>query len=839
MTVFFDKLATQIIDSDGYKEASNSLFSSYVKNLISSEEKLERSEVKKLITSAQALYNSENKAFQNEGAILLSMLLDICANDYPDIVPIAHSMFANSGNFPNIQLLRERYSKLNFKFSFYSEAKIQFRQSLNTVPELDVTLTDFQRSLWKDLSLDKDIITSAPTSAGKTYIILNYLLNRVINSDGAFAAIIVPTRALISEVAGKIYELATNFGYENEIEICTVPTDKEVAFAAKTFFVMTQERLHEILLRGDLYFNYLFIDEAQNITDMSRGVLLHLTIEKMLDDSLPQIIISMPSSKYQNSFSSIFKDIQFEKEITNNSPVAKIIISVVPKGKNLLLSRHNSEDVTNIKKEFKGTGLSDIVYRLGKGESNIIYRNRTDHCEQMADKIAELIPDTDIEGNPDLEEAASYVEEFIHEEFSLASNLRKSVAFHYGPLPSSIRVMIENLVKNGDIKYITCTNTLAEGINLPAKNLFLQNPQQPVMAEPWKRLDDVKIDNITGRAGRMLSHFSGNIFLIEPDEWKYQDYFEEDTENEEKIPTYFKSLNEELKLVLKALKGAYDHDDEDQYRLYTVANKLIKEFESEKLESTLNAPELTLKKSEKTLLRENIQEAHDNLKVSIFTLEANPTIGYIQQNKLYDFLEKQTSFEQWVLPHPQSTDLYDTLLRVCDILQQLGVYRSADSYSLKHMCSIARKWVKGESLKDIIADQIKWDLKDSIEKGKSPNSVNKSVRNVIKVINNDIRFRLSNALRCYQILLANILVSKEIKLANVKLHSYIEVGASDDRMISLINLGLSREAAKEIHDELAKNQAVLTSNDLLQLNNSGSLDRIHAITKKELTELLT
>lgn len=457
MIAFLDKLATQIVGSEGYKEASNALFSSYIKSLIASEEKLERSEVKKLITSAQALYNSGNKDFQNEGAILLSMLLDICASDYPDIVPIAHSMFANSGNFPNIELLAKRHPKLEFKYSFYSQAEMEFRQSLNTVPELDVTLTDFQRSLWKDLSSDKDIITSAPTSAGKTYVILNYLLNRVINSDGSFAAIIVPTRALISEVAGKIYELASDLGYENKIEICTVPTDKEKAFAAKTFFVMTQERLHEILLRGDLYFNYLFIDEAQNITDMSRGVLLHLTIEKMLDDSLPQVIISMPSPKYQNSFSSVFKDIEFTKEITNNSPVAKIMISVAHKGAKLILSRHNSNNETTIPKEYKGTEIYKTVYRLGKGESNIIYRNRTDYCEDMANNIADLILDADVEINEELEEAASYVEEFIHEEFSLASNLRKGVAFHYGPLPSSIRVMIENLVKDGNIKYIACT----------------------------------------------------------------------------------------------------------------------------------------------------------------------------------------------------------------------------------------------------------------------------------------------------------------------------------------------------------------------------------------------
>lgn len=838
MTEFSDSLATNIINSAGYKKTSGLLFDLYVQRLIDSGEKLERSEVKKLISSAQIFYMSDDKVLRNEGAIILSMMLDICTKDYPDIVPIAHSMFANSGDFPNIHLLNKRHPELNFKYNFYSEAQIEFRQNLNTVKGLNFPLTDFQRSLWDDLTSDKDVITAAPTSAGKTYIILNYLLHKVAKSDGSFAAVVVPTRALISEVAGKIYELAKELNYEEEIEICTIPS-KEGRFGKKTFFVMTQERLHEVLLSGDVYFDYLFIDEAQNIANNSRGVLLHLTIEKLLEDSLPQIIISMPSPSYQDSFSTIFKDIEFKKEITSRSPVAKVIMSVVPKNRELVITRHNSTNVKHIQKEFKGTHLADIVYRLGKGQSNIIYRNRTDYCETIADKIADLVTET--KQNPQLEEAASYVEEFIHKDFSLANNLRKGVAFHYGPLPSSIRVMIENLVKDDDlpIQFIVCTGTLAEGVNLPAKNLFLQNPARTEMLESNQRLENVTIDNITGRAGRMLQHFSGNIFLIEPETWTFKDYFDDGPDEEEKIPTYFKSLNEEFDSILNALKGIYAHDEKDQYKLYTIANKLIKEFASEKLANTLDAEELTIGREKKELLRENIKLAHSKLKVAAFTLEANPTVGYIQQNKLFTFLSEQEDLKEWTLPHPKSADLYKTLLKVCHTLQEFGVYIPSDNYTLNQICFLTRKWVQGDTLKGMISDQIKWDKGEAEKHDKDPSSVNISVRKVIKVINNDIRFRLSNALRCYQVLLNNILVAKGLELPNVKLHSFIEVGAYEDRMIGLINLGLSREAAKEIHDTLSKNETINSSNDLLKLYNTGKLNNIHAIIKKELIELLT
>lgn len=835
MTEFLNKLADRVVNSDGYTKASGSLFESYVLDLTDTSKELKRSEIKKLISSAQIFYGSENKSLRREGAAILSMLLDICGNENQDILPVANSLFVNSGDFPNIKLLNERYPDLNFRYNFYSDAQIAFRQSLNTVSDLGFPLTDFQRSLWEDLSSDKDVITSAPTSAGKTHIILHYLLKSMAESDGSFAAIVVPTRALISEVAGKIYELLKECGYEDDIEICTVP--KEGDFGDKTFFVMTQERLHEVLLRGDIYFDYLFIDEAHNISDKSRGVLLHLTIERMLEDSFPQVIISMPSQSYQDSFSSIFKEVEFKKVLTQRSPVAKVIMSVEPEGRDLVVSRHGSTNTTRIQKGFTGRNLADIVYKLGKGQSNIIYRNRTDYCEDFANKVASLV--ADIPDNPLLEEAADYVEEFVHDKFSLAENLRKGIAFHYGPLPSSIRVMVENLVKDDHIKFIACTSTLAEGVNLPAKNLFLKNPVQPVMHQTPERIDDVKINNITGRAGRMLQHFSGNIFLIEPESWAFKDYFDEATEEEEKIPTYFKSLNEDLDKIISALSGVISHDEKDQYRLYTIANKLIKEFASGRIENTLQAEELSLTGKEKALLQRSVVQAHNNLKVAAFTLEANPTVGYIQQNKLFSFINDQKLFDSWVLPHPKSMDLYDTLLKVCYKLNECGVYIPSESYTLEYICTITKKWVQGNSLKDIISEQIEWDAKYAKRQFKSPSSINASVRNVIKVINNDIRFRLSNALRCYQVLLDNVLLDKEVDISNVKLHSFIEIGACDDRMINLINIGLSREAAKEIDANLSGSEKVSGSNELLELFHSGKLDGIHAITKKELVGLLS
>jgi len=830
MSSFYKELSSQIIETDGYARACDVLFNAYISKLANSNYEIGENTIKKLSTSIQYFYQSNYEKHKNEGAILLSMLLYVAGDEIHELVVIANNVFSQSGDFPNVNLLRNKFHDFDFKVSIFDEITKDLREEINTVDEIDHPLTDYQRTLWDDLVSDEDVITSAPTSTGKTHIILRYLMEELIKSDGAFTAVVVPTRALISEISGKIYEIAKSKSYEKNIEICTVP--KDGPFKEKTFFVMTQERLFEVLQSGDLYFDYLFIDEAHNISDKSRGVLLHLTLQKLLEGSNPQIITSMPSPRYQNAFDSVFEGIEFTKRSTNHSPVAKLIMSVELKGRKIKISRVGSENTVLVNKMFKGDKLADIVYRLGQGESNIIYQNQTNYCENTARDIAALI--TENIDSLALEEAADYIESFLHKDFSLASNLRKGVAFHYGPLPGVVRIMIENLARDGEVKYIVCTSTLAEGVNLPAKNLFLKNPTQATpRGEPSGRLEDVKLDNITGRAGRMLEHFAGNVFLVDHDNWSFQDYFEEREEEIDKVPTYFKVLNEDLSNVLEALQGNYSHQADDQYTYYTIANKLIKELGQSALHSTFDAKELTLDKREIKQLETQIQEAFDDLRIDTFTLEANPSIGFIQQNKLHNFLSQQDDLADWVLPHPKSNLLYERLEAICHTLYESGIFLPKEANSVSYACLIAKKWMIGDSLRSIIAEQIKNDIEYT-----GDYNCNSSVRKVIRVINNDIRFRMSSALRCYHSLITDVMGARKVDVQSVKLYSFIEVGGCDDRVVNLVNFGLSRETALEVNRILPKNINVDSVSVLRNLFDEQLLDKLHVITKREIKALV-
>ncbi|MBU1042093.1 MAG: DEAD/DEAH box helicase [Proteobacteria bacterium] len=824
MTSFYTKLSAKIASSEDYKSASGLLFDSYIKKTVGEKYSIERDVVRQLATSMQYFYQSDDDQIKQEGAELLSMLLYVAADDVNELVVIADYVFNEAGDFPNITLLQKKFPTINFKISVFDEARKDLRKTLNTVDEIDHPLTDYQRSLWEYLVAGDDVITSAPTSTGKTHVILQFLVDEIAKSSGAFAAIVVPTRALISEVSNKVYDIAKKGSYESDIEICTFPKDR--VYKDKTIFVMTQERLFEILQTGLLSFDYLFVDEAQNISDNSRGVLLHMTLQKLLESGEPQIIISMPSQQYLNAFGSIFSGTEFVKMTTEHSPVAKIIINTRIRGRKIVLSKLKSKFSTTIEKKFINRNIADVAYRLGAGESNIIYRNQTDHCENTASNIADLISNE--KDSPRLTEAADYVSNFLHPDFTLSRNLKKGVAFHYGPLPGVVRRMVESLARDGEIDFMVCTSTLAEGVNLPAKNLFLKNPMQTVMYEQPERLETVRLNNITGRAGRMLEHFSGNIFLIDPEGWRYKDYFESEDEEIEKIPTYYQVINDDLDGVLEALRGTYDHSKDKQYTYYAIANKLLKEFQSEVINATLTAKELELGQKDKDKLLAQIESAYNTLRVDPFTLEANPTVGYLQQNKLYKFLLEKNDLSSWALPHPMAPSLYAQLEKICSELHQAGIFLPSKC-SIAFACVIAKKWVQGDSLRSIITEQIARHPSDTC---------NQNVRVVITAINSDIRFKMASALRCYQLLFTNVVKERGEDVQSVKLHSYIEVGGCEDRFMQLVNLGLSRESAVEIHNNLDKSVQVVGFESFRSLYESNALEKIHPITKKEVERLL-
>jgi hypothetical protein len=81
--------------------------------------------------------------------------------------------------------------------------------------------------------------------------------------------------------------------------------------------------------------------------------------------------------------------------------------------------------------------------------------------------------------------------------------------------PQIVRAKVEDLLRDKHLRFVCCTSTLLQGVNLPTKNIFVENPKRG----PGQPMTAGDFWNLVGRAGRLAKEFQGNIFCINKANW--------------------------------------------------------------------------------------------------------------------------------------------------------------------------------------------------------------------------------------------------------------------------------------------------------------------------------
>lgn len=654
---------------------------------------------------------------------------------------------------------------------------------------------------------------SGPTSMGKTFLMRMYIKHMILSKARKNFAIVVPTKALISEVSESIIrDLGENLSV-SRYRVETAAGSFQDFEGYNYVFVVTPERLLYLLLgNSHLCIDYLFIDEAYEISEKDDRSVFYYKVVELVKSRNEEVSITFATPNIPNPeiyLRLISENINSEDFfISDYSPVSQMRI---------LIDKANNEiSIFNeyATRTLKVCYLPDIntitlIRAMGANGQTIVYCNSRDSAVEMAMEYKKTLLLTP---NDELKELSEEIKKYVHEEYYLAELITYGIAYHIGYLPQAIRKRIEDLYKQGLIKVIFCTSTLLRGVNLPATNLFIMSHKNGN-----RLLSSVDFRNLIGRVGRLGITLNGNAFLVcegSSTSEKFRKLLEAPIPDQQLSITTALSSEEKQSIVQSLYEGDLTLEQNiKKFNNYELARKfsliLVKDILDDRKSCVRN--EFTQFLSEDKVNRikgifsnalscidDDINTSPDQ--ISLLRNEINNGLSYpeyMDYDSILGFLNKLCKIFRWQLYEPN-------LIK--------GTVDSEGNFkSLRHYSVILTMWMRGDRLNWIIKNQIEYHAKNKKEVEVSPqryetyngtkNHDNIIIINVLRTIEDIILFKISNYFLRFS--------AEYKKLHNMAIipndwYEYVEFGASDSLELKLQRLGYSRETAKYIKEYKTK-----------------------------------
>ena len=798
----FDKLFLKSINDEYFEELYYKAELVYANTFFQVDcRKLDDKEVVDLLRFSDILSRSNNVEAQNKAYKIISLLVD----DYKDEVffrTVANSVFVKLGNFPAIEYIG-KYSQESDGASVELALEKSVKETFQKVHASDYVFTDAQYQIFESLKCNNHFSFSGPTSLGKSFIInafIRYLVDEHKGTDNII--ILVPTRALINQT---VINLKKEFSSIENYKILAHPAVSEPFKTDKTryIFVFTPERLVAYLSDGNNpKIDYLFVDEAQKIISEkdSRSPLYYHAILQAERKSI-KLYFASPNIPNPEVFLQLFEKSTDESISVKSSPVAqnRFFIDLVEK-KSMMFSDVNDESYIDL--NFEIDDFNFWLKKLSANQKSIVYCNTKVDTIQYALSFAKTLPD---KNDDKIDEVISIIEEHLHKRYYLIDCLKKGVAFHFGNLPQRIREKVEILFSDKAIDYMFCTSTLLEGVNLPAKNIFILNN-----AIGLTKFSDIDFWNLAGRSGRLAKELSGNIICTrivdKNNRWRNPD----------------KDLSVVRSKDIKPIKPLVINGQKNFYRNIEAAltdgvfsRKNASANEISVWNHYANIAFIHELRADDSALRSNFVSKNENAKgilqkekkknsVPDKILSSSSMIKAKYQNRVCN----DSGLSEKVL---SSEVNYDTVLNNLEMLCDFYSWEDEESSghnpmcrsrdTLKYYAVLMTNWINATPLNRIITSTITyysekrviWDVNELVTfYPSSQNHINMVINQIISDIDNVLRFKIKNYFSNYHDLLNHKLGEDN---SGPNWADFLEYGTTDYRVIELQNMAIPRHLA--------------------------------------------
>ena len=378
-------------------------------------------------------------------------------------------------------------------------------------------------ALSKGVMNGNNILVTTPTSSGKTLIGLMGMIN--ILKKGKKVVYLTPLKALASEKFNEFKVIANLSCFRNRkinIGISTGDYDSTGSeLVNKDVIILTNEKMDSIL-RHDSNWIYdvglFIIDEIHLLTERERGPTLEIILTKIkLMPQKPQIIGI--SATVSNS-DEVAEWLTCEPIQSNWRPT-ELIEGVYNYGK-VTMNDGTNYDIDNIGiSDNSTTGITSLAMDsiTKDGGQSLVFAETRKRSVSLAKKTSEIV--AKYLDKTSLKLAQKTGVEILKEgddtelDRTLSSTVSKGVGFHHAGLGAKSRQIVEKAFRNGIVKILFATPTLAAGVNLPARRVVISS----IFRYDYQYGGNVPMSvlqykQICGRAGRPAYDKYGEAIII-------------------------------------------------------------------------------------------------------------------------------------------------------------------------------------------------------------------------------------------------------------------------------------------------------------------------------------
>ena len=372
-------------------------------------------------------------------------------------------------------------------------------------------------ALSKGLLERRNLLITTPTASGKTLIAVIAAIKPI--EKGLKVVYLTPLRAIATEKYHYLQVLQNIDIIDKRIRIRIATSDYDssgMEVSNADVIILTNEKMDSVIRHGAEWIADvgLFVtDEVHLLGDKERGPTLEMILTK-IRKMYPQSQILALSATVANS-EDIAKWLGCELIQSNWRPT-KLVEGVYEHG------TVNMNDGSQFKIETSAISSSAIdiaIDSLDNGGQAIIFAETRKRASSLAVKAAEgVYKRLDKATKSKAAEVSSQILKNGDDTDltrTLSQVVSKGVGFHHAGLGQTSREIVEESFKNGIIKILTATPTLAAGVNLPARRVILASILRydpdygrniPISVLEYKQL--------CGRAGRPKYDSFGESIII-------------------------------------------------------------------------------------------------------------------------------------------------------------------------------------------------------------------------------------------------------------------------------------------------------------------------------------